>query len=188
VAFAEEKYREYLRAMYVDNEGDQYDETYPDNGFSIISRLDNFVGGDFVQRARLAALVLQWSIAEPNVDRGRGAGWEQWVPIAEWYFDQLWERGEHPYNDSFEEMIAGYYEGSTDQLEAEMKEAAERAAHDRWCQEQVERRGEALAFAPETLTCHACGGEHEVTGLGPTVNVPADPTQSYRLECGHTAI
>lgn len=47
---------------------------------------------------------------------------------------------------------------------------------------------------PETLTCHKCpsgdccaGVEVAVRGLGPVVNV-MDPTQTYRLACGHLAI
>ncbi len=56
-------------------------------------------------------------------------------------------------------------------------------------------RGE-LAFAPDELPCYACGGfvfdpakapMRRVTGLG-GVTRDADPTQVYRLECGHGAI
>lgn len=55
-----------------------------------------------------------------------------------------------------------------------------------------EARGE-LAFAPETLTCYQCTGgdgvgiQVAVRALGPIVD-RADPTQTYELACGHTAI
>lgn len=59
--------------------------------------------------------------------------------------------------------------------------------------ETQEARGE-LAGSPETMGCWECGGfdgvtapERKVVKLGPVVN-PADPTQSYKLECGHLTI
>jgi hypothetical protein len=60
------------------------------------------------------------------------------------------------------------------------------------CAEQ-EARGD-LAGCPETIGCYECGGfdghtapERTVVALGPVVD-RADPTQTYRLACGHTAI
>lgn len=54
-------------------------------------------------------------------------------------------------------------------------------------------RGE-LAGSPHTMPCYACGGydgvtapEREVVALGLITN-RADPTQTYRLACGHTVI
>jgi hypothetical protein len=44
---------------------------------------------------------------------------------------------------------------------------------------------------PETIPCFRClpvnGMERRVLGEGPVTN-RADPTQTYRLECGHLAI
>lgn len=61
-----------------------------------------------------------------------------------------------------------------------------------WC-ERENARG-PLAGSPETMGCYECGGydgvtapEQTVVALGPVVN-PADPTQSYKLACGHTTI
>jgi hypothetical protein len=43
----------------------------------------------------------------------------------------------------------------------------------------------------EMIDCYTCkpivGEPRKCTALGPVVN-PADPTQSYQLECGHLAI
>ena len=68
-----------------------------------------------------------------------------------------------------------------------------------------EARGE-LAFQPETLSCYHPGCtysvgavvkfdssgfkyvERKVVALGEIVEPRRDPTQSYRLECGHTVI
>lgn len=81
-------------------------------------------------------------------------------------------------------------------LELALAAAAETA----WTQEQM-ARGE-LAFAPETMPCYECGHadpdqaipgdlgfpyvDRKVTALGPVTN-RADPTQTYRLSCGHLA-
>lgn len=64
----------------------------------------------------------------------------------------------------------------------------------------IEASRGALAGSPETLPCYDCTREaglsvmddeavirREVIALGPVVN-PADPTQSYKLACGHTVI
>lgn len=56
-----------------------------------------------------------------------------------------------------------------------------------------EARG-PLAFAPDTMACYECGGfdgvtapERKVIGLpGPTGG--ADPSERYKLECGHITI
>lgn len=54
-------------------------------------------------------------------------------------------------------------------------------------------RGE-LAGAPDELPCYECGGfdgvtapSRKVVALGPVTRRP-DPWQTFRLECGHTAI
>jgi hypothetical protein len=56
-----------------------------------------------------------------------------------------------------------------------------------------EARG-PLAYTPEQMECYECGGFNgadgpmkRVVALGKVVN-RADPTQTYRLECGHVAI
>jgi len=55
-----------------------------------------------------------------------------------------------------------------------------------------ELRGE-LAGTPEFMACYECGGFDGITApqrlviaLGPVVG--SDPTETYRLECGHTTI
>ena len=45
-----------------------------------------------------------------------------------------------------------------------------------------------LAFAPDALPCYVCDRTVTVTALGPVVEARRDPTQSYRLACGHAAI
>lgn len=73
--------------------------------------------------------------------------------------------------------------------------------HQRFMDEE-EARGE-LAGSPDSLPCYDCTRlvlpegmplphdsecvQVRVVKLGPVVN-PADPTQSYILECGHTTI
>lgn len=49
-----------------------------------------------------------------------------------------------------------------------------------------EARG-PLAGAPDQLDCYRCGTVQTVTALGKVAD-HADPTQSYRLACGHTTI
>lgn len=56
--------------------------------------------------------------------------------------------------------------------------------------EKETARGE-LAFAPEVADCFQCdrfGVEKKIVALGPIVDARRDPTQSYRLECGHLTI
>jgi len=85
--------------------------------------------------------------------------------------------------------------------------------HDRTCEmckaedayyeymaERVERLGAELAMLPDEMECYECGHQHlmvmldawgfkfvwrGVTGLGPIAEAHRDPTQMYRLECGH---
>jgi hypothetical protein len=64
------------------------------------------------------------------------------------------------------------------------------ADEETWCAAQ-EARGD-LAGAPDRIDCYECGGfdgvhfaSRAVTALGPVTG--ADPTQTYRLECGHVA-
>lgn len=61
-----------------------------------------------------------------------------------------------------------------------------------WLEEQ-DARG-PLAGVPVTIGCYECGGfdgvtapEQTVLALGPVVNA-ADPTQTYKLACGHLAM
>jgi hypothetical protein len=80
-------------------------------------------------------------------------------------------------------------------------EIDEDPAYVAWAEAQM-ARGE-LAFAPETMECYPCGREHllvqtdrfglkfvprTVVALGPIAEAHRDPTQTYVLECGHTAI
>lgn len=59
-----------------------------------------------------------------------------------------------------------------------------------WLAEQ-DARG-SLAFAPEELDCYECndfngtGTPRKVAALDKVIN-PADPTQTYKLACGHIA-
>ena len=64
--------------------------------------------------------------------------------------------------------------------------------YDAWCDRQ-EARGE-LAGSPEEMDCYGCGGfdgvtkfSRKVTALGPVIGQGVDPTQTFVLECGHTA-
>lgn len=70
--------------------------------------------------------------------------------------------------------------------EDEARLDAAEAAHDAWCDEQMER-GE-LAFAPEELECHVCKCRRPVAKLGRIAEARRDPTQTYVLACGHTVI
>lgn len=60
--------------------------------------------------------------------------------------------------------------------------------------DEQEARGE-LAMAPESLPCYECGGFDGVTAparrvvaLGPIAEPHRDPTQTYKLDCGHVTI
>jgi hypothetical protein len=59
--------------------------------------------------------------------------------------------------------------------------------------DEQDARGE-LAGSPDTLDCYECMGfdgvnfiARKIVALGPVVD-RADPTQSYKLECGHFTI
>jgi hypothetical protein len=75
--------------------------------------------------------------------------------------------------------------------------------------ERVERLGEELAMLPDFMECYDCGRNplmlltpsrlvirdlgfkcvmRRPVGLGPIAEAHRDPTQTYRLECGHGAI
>jgi hypothetical protein len=73
----------------------------------------------------------------------------------------------------------------------------------KYMDERVERLGWELAVLPDFMECYDCGRQHlmvmedawgfkyvlrRVAGLGPIVNQRQDPTQTYRLECGHGAM
>lgn len=93
-----------------------------------------------------------------------------------------------------------YWEVTTELIEKRNEEIAETLYHER---EQA--RGE-LAYCPETMPCCECAQldlpndappiledqwghmyvERTVVALGPAIN-RADPTQTYRLSCGHLA-
>jgi hypothetical protein len=77
------------------------------------------------------------------------------------------------------------------------------AAYYACMEERVERLGEELAMLPDFMECYDCGREHLMVmedawgfrfvwrrpvGLGPVINQRQDPTQTYRLECGHGAM
>jgi len=85
------------------------------------------------------------------------------------------------------------------------QDCQEEAAYNAWLDKRVAERGVELAMAPDTMECYDCGRnplwllipgrvqtdiwnlkyvEQEVVALGPIIN-KADPTQTYRLKCGH---
>jgi hypothetical protein len=69
---------------------------------------------------------------------------------------------------------------------------AEDPAYEAWCDEQTKRHEEGRDYPiGEMLECYECkpveGLLRKCVAFGPVVN-RADPTQSYRLECGHLAI
>jgi len=107
--FADERYHAYLRDLFVGNETntDQYSEAYPESGIDKLTWLAlQILPGD-PRRAELGELTLQWLAADPN--SGSSAGGAEFEPIARLYFDLLWERGEHPYNDTFEDLVNDTY-------------------------------------------------------------------------------
>jgi hypothetical protein len=66
-------------------------------------------------------------------------------------------------------------------------------AYEAYCEAQL-ARGE-LAGVAETAECYECCGFdgihfeiRKIVALGPVVEAHRDPTQSYKLECGHTTI
>jgi hypothetical protein len=79
-------------------------------------------------------------------------------------------------------------------------------AYNRWLDERVQRLGVELAMLPDRIECYTCGRNplmlltpsrldkgdlgfkfvwRRPVGLGPVVEERRDPTQTYRLECGH---
>jgi hypothetical protein len=82
----------------------------------------------------------------------------------------------------------------------EMCEAED--AYYEYMAERVERLGAELAMLPDEMPCYDCGRHlpktitqaddwgmryfmRRVTGLGPIAEPHRDPTQMYRLACGH---
>jgi hypothetical protein len=87
--------------------------------------------------------------------------------------------------------------------ESECKADCAEAAYNRWVQERVDRLGEELAMLPDFMACYECGHEHLIVetdewgmkfvwrrpvGLGPVIDERRDPTQTYKVECGHLAM
>lgn len=77
------------------------------------------------------------------------------------------------------------------------------AAYNAWLTERVERLGFEMAMLPDFMECYRCGREHLLVqfdncgfkfvwrrpaALGPIAEPHRDPTQMYRLECGHLAL
>lgn len=75
------------------------------------------------------------------------------------------------------------------------------ASEDEWHEYELSRGD--LAMSPETLPCSSCTREagrpndvmddskciqRRVVSLGPIAEAHRDPTQTYRLACGHTVI
>ncbi len=73
-------------------------------------------------------------------------------------------------------------------------------AYYEYMEERVARLGAELAMLPDEIECYDCGRQHLMvmqdawgfkfvwrrpTGLGPIAEAHRDPTQMYRLECGH---
>lgn len=80
-----------------------------------------------------------------------------------------------------------------------------RAAYEADIQDRINRLGWELAFAPDEMECYDCGRHlplricqidrwgmpyfmRRVVGLGPIAEAHRDPTQTYRLQCGHSTI
>jgi hypothetical protein len=72
--------------------------------------------------------------------------------------------------------------------------------YNRYLDERVSRLGPELAMLPDLMPCYECGREHLMVmtdswgfkyvprrpvGLGPVAEAHRDPTQTYRVECGH---
>lgn len=89
--------------------------------------------------------------------------------------------------------------GSTGECDSDCPEAAQFT----YIEERINRLGEELAMLPDWFECYDCGREHLMVmsdswgmkfvyrrpvGLGPIIENLRDPTQTYRLECGHLAI
>jgi len=77
-------------------------------------------------------------------------------------------------------------------LVGEAKRVLPAMSEDEWYEYEA-GRGE-LGMTPEQIGCFECGGFdgkteplRTVVGLGGVVN-PSDPTQTYRLVCGHVVI
>jgi hypothetical protein len=75
--------------------------------------------------------------------------------------------------------------------------------YNKYLDERVNRLGPELAMLPDFMECYDCGRQHLMVmtddfgfkyvlrrpvGLGPIAEAHRDPTQTYRLECGHGAM
>ena len=75
--------------------------------------------------------------------------------------------------------------------------------YNKYLDERVQRLGLELAVLPDFMECYTCGLQHLIVmkdiwnmkyvlrrpvGLGPIAEAHRDPTQTYRLECGHLAM
>lgn len=84
--------------------------------------------------------------------------------------------------------------------EMKCKPDCPKQAYNAYLEERINRLGVELAMLPDWMECYDCGREHLMVmtskcgikyvlrrpvGLGPIVDAHRDPTQMYRLECGH---
>lgn len=106
--FGPDEFKERSRELYVGNESDtdEYGETAPAKLLAlmgaVVERMDR---SDTLQLVTLAAPWLQ-ACADGGCERYAGA--EESAPVFEFIHDWLWARGEHPYNDTFEDWKADH--------------------------------------------------------------------------------
>jgi hypothetical protein len=93
----------WLRESYVGNEcdTDEYGETQPVKGLTMIADLASALEND---RDRVNALMVQVSEWTRAWDGSRYGGAEELMPLYGQYFDVLWDRGRHPYYTSEAEI------------------------------------------------------------------------------------
>jgi hypothetical protein len=125
------------------------------------------------------------------------------MSVSSWWQDQVAVTGNEPTLEAFAaewdaaaDAEFAYRVERYEDMGMSHDEAVDQVKHDNEAEdayyEAQAARGE-LAGVAETAPCYECCGfdgvhfvERKIVALGPVIN-PADPTQTYKLECGHSA-
>lgn len=112
MGFADEKYRQWSKQDFVDNEtgSDEYAETQPGATLELLGKVAPLCETMSVQgRRELLELVENWveaALSDWSPGRSMGyAGCEEAMPLFERIHDLLWDANQHPYYSEPDELI-----------------------------------------------------------------------------------
>jgi|SRR5262245_57761201 len=119
-AFGPEEFKAHSRDLYVGNEADtdEYRETEPRKLLALVAAESENLEGEALKTlvsltaSWLQAVAQQWgeygSGPEPEASHPAYAGTEAAAAVFGFIHDQMWDRGEHPYYDTFTEWREFY--------------------------------------------------------------------------------